>query len=100
MILAHAIRRQNQFLTWSQCQAQAWKVAKLQTALRGGVVVFTYQKQDGEVRRAEGTLSADLITYQAKGTGRPAPITVVKYFDLERKAFRSFRAERILSIAA
>ena len=98
--LAWSIRRQNQFLTWGQCQAQAWKVVKLRAALHAGKTTFTYQKNDGEVRQAVGTLNAGFFSYTNKGSDRAELPTVVKYFDLEKNAFRSFRAERILSIAA
>lgn len=100
LTMAHAIRRQNQFLTWGQCQAQAWKVARLRSALRAGATRFTFQKQDGEVREALGTLNNSLFQYEHKGTDRAECPTVVKYFDLDKNAWRSFRAERILQVAA
>lgn len=100
LTLAWTIYRQNQFLTFGQCQASAWKVAKLRVALRAGETRFTFQKTDGEVRTAVGTLNTSLFTYQHKGTDRAESVAVVKYFDLDKKAWRSFRAERILSIAA
>lgn len=100
MTLAHSIKKQNVMLTFSQCLAQAWKVVKLRRALRAGVVVFTYQKNDGEVRTATGTLNGDLFQYDRKGTDRAELPNVIKYFDLEKNAFRSFRAERIMSVAA
>ncbi|MEI6410270.1 MAG: SH3 beta-barrel fold-containing protein [Bacteroidota bacterium] len=98
--MAHAIRRQNQFLTWGQCQAQAWKVARLRAALRTGATRFTFQKQDGEVREAYGTLNSELFQYDHKGSDRAESPTAIKYFDLEKNAWRSFRAERILQVAA
>lgn len=100
LLMAWAIRRQNQFLTWGQCQAQAWKVIRLRAALRVGVASFTFQKNDGEVREAKGTLNAQLFQYEHKGTDRSESLTVVKYFDLDKNAWRSFRAERILTVAA
>lgn len=100
MTLAWQIKRQNQFLTFGQAQRQAWQVCRLQTALRAGAVRFTFQKNDGEVREAYGTTNTALFTYTYKGEERaPAPCQI-KYFDLEKSAWRSFRAERILSVAA
>lgn len=98
--LAHAMRKQNTFLTWSQCLVQAWKVIKLKNQLREGIVSFSFQKTNGEVREAKGTLSTEHFNYTSKGTSKPSPITLVKYFDMEKNSFRSFRAERILNIAA
>ena len=100
LTLAHAIRRQNQFLTWGQCQAQAWQVVRLRAALRAGATRFTFQKQDGEVREAYGTLNTALFQYDYKGTDRAESPTAIRYFDLDKNAWRSFRAERILQVAA
>lgn len=100
LTLAHQIRRQNQFLTWGQCQAQAWKVARLRLALRAGAARFTFQKQDGEMREAYGTLNPDLFRYEHKGGDRAECPTAIKYFDLDKNAWRSFRAERIMQVAA
>lgn len=98
--LAWAIRRQNQFLAWGQCQAQAWQVVRLRAALRAGATRFTFQKQDGEVREAYGTLNPALFQYEAKGSDRAENLTAIKYYDLDKQAWRSFRAERILRVAA
>ena len=98
--LAWAIRRQNQFLTWGQCQAQAWQVVRLRAALRTGATRFTFQKQDGEVREAYGTLNPSLFQYEHKGSDRAENPTAIKYYDLDKNAWRSFRAERILKVAA
>ncbi|MFN8304039.1 MAG: SH3 beta-barrel fold-containing protein [Saprospiraceae bacterium] len=100
LALAWAIRRQNQFLTWGQCQAQAWQVARLRHRLRAGAARFTFQKQDGEVREAYGTLNPALFQYEHKGTDRAESPTAIRYFDLDKNAWRSFRAERILKVAA
>lgn len=98
--MAWAIRRQNPAFTWGSCQIAAWKVARLRVALRAGVASFTFQKTDGEVREAKGTLNADLFQYERKGTDRAEIVTVIKYYDLDKNAWRSFRAERILTVAA
>ena len=98
--LAHQIRRQNQFLTWGQCQAQAWQIVRLRAALHLGATRFVFQKQDGEVREAYGTLNPTLFQYEHKGSDRAESPTAIKYFDLDKNAWRSFRAERILKVAA
>jgi stalled ribosome rescue protein Dom34 len=100
LTMAWAIRRQNPLFTWSQCQVQAWKVARLRASLRTGVASFTFQNNEGEVRAAKGTLNTDLFQYDYKGTKRGESVTVVKYFDLEKNAWRSFRADRFLTVAA
>lgn len=96
MKLAHAIKKQNIFLSWGQCQKQAWKVARLKDAMQTRIVNFIYQKQNGEVRTAKGTLSGSFFNYETKNSKRNDPMTAIKYFDWDKQAFRSFRAERIL----
>lgn len=100
LTLAWAIKKQNQFLGFGYCQKKAWEITKLKKALRTGVARFTFQKNDGEIREATGTLNADFFTYTSKVSNRAELPCVIKYFDLEKNAFRSFRAERFLSMAA
>lgn len=92
--LAWAIRKESN-LAWGQCQRQAWAVVKLRNTLAVAAVEFSYLKENGETRKAHGTLSATLFTYENKGTGTPAKPTVVRYWDLDAAAFRSFRADRL-----
>lgn len=98
--LAHQIRKQNRFLSWSQCQRTAWQVARLKAALHGGAVRFRFQKTDGEIREAYGTTADGLFEYERKGTGGTPSPCQIKYFDLDKGAWRSFRAERFLGLAA
>lgn len=97
--LAWSIKKQNSFLSFSYCLKQAWSIVKLQSSLRTNVVTFEFQKNDGEVRRAVGTLDTTRFDYSRKtDTSRELP-NVIKYFDLEKNAWRSFRAERFLKAA-
>ena len=92
--LAWAIRKESN-LTWGQCQRQAWAAVKLRNTLAVAAVEFAYLKENGETRKAYGTLCPSLFTYESKGTGSPAKLTVVRYWDLDAAAFRSFRADRL-----
>ena len=92
--LAWAIRKESG-LPWGQCQRQAWAVAKLRNTLAVAIAEFSYTKENGETRKASGTLCPDLFTYESKGTGAAAKPTVVRYWDIDAGAFRSFRAERL-----
>ncbi len=100
LTLAHAIRRENASLSWGTCQRSAWKAARLRAALRTGPARFTFTKETGEVREALGTLNNDLFQYEYKGSGRTESKTAIRFFDLEKNAFRSCKAERILQVAA
>ena len=94
--LAWAIRKQSG-LSWGECQNRAWRVARLRAAMQAGPVGFAYLKEDGSERRALGTLNSELFQYESKGTGKASGSAVVKYWDIEAGAFRSFRAERLLA---
>jgi hypothetical protein len=87
--LTHAIIR-NHGWNFSDAQKQAWKIFRLKAEMRTGHVPFTYMKKDGTIRQATGTLD---VVYKAKrkpSSGRTS--AAVKYFDLEKNAWRSFQA--------
>ena len=82
---------------------------ELITHLGSGRVWFVYQKLDGTMREACGTLckgiSSDFDNYKCKGT--PAPKQPDKwvtedfvYWDLEEVGFRTFKASRVVKIKA
>lgn len=95
--LANTLHYQ-QGLTKSEALTKAWKVIKLKEAMKSDQVNFTYQKKDGTTRQATGTTSNQYFTYQRK-TDRPQSLTLVTYYDLEKKNFRSFQASNILQVA-
>lgn len=100
MRLAWRLYRENKRqLAFGACMVAAWKVLRLNAALQHGLVRFSFQKLNGEVREAVGTLRSDLFVVPPKTTDRPEFLTVVRYFDLDKNAIRSFRAERILRVA-
>lgn len=100
LTLAWIIRKQNNGLTWGECQAAAWLAVRLRSALYTGPVHFQFTKQDGTTRNATGTLSRDLFTYESKGGPVRENPLLVKYYDLEKQAFRSCRVDRLTGIAA
>lgn len=61
--------------------------------MRNGIVRFYFQKIDGTIREAWGTLRADLIPQQGgeSGATRKANETVQTYFDTERQEYRCFK---------
>lgn len=75
-------------------------------ALHNGEVEFKFKKKDGSTREARGTLKADLMDVEPKATDKKVedgkkkrfvPPTVIVYWDLDSKAFRSFRKENFIS---
>ncbi len=98
--LAWAIRQKNPGLSQSDAETAAEKVLRLFHALQQGLVRFTFRKQNGEIRQAVGTLRPDLFVQPPKSIEQTEYLTVLRYYDIEKDAIRSLRAERILKIAA
>ena len=80
---------------------------ELITRLGEGRVWFVYRKEDGTEREACGTLcpgiSEEFDSYEVKGSKKKAdqwPTEVFVYWDLERQAFRTFKASRLIKIKA
>ena len=74
-----------------------------------GIVAFTYMKDDGSIRHARGTLcdgvSEKFDEWKRKQAEKPKDKAkesedsvkqVVKYWDVDKEAFRSFKAENLL----
>lgn len=67
--------------------------------MRGEVVRFCYQKLDGSIRYAIGTLQSDAVKANVAGTGIPKRFYgMFAYLDLEKMAWRGFKEERIIGI--
>lgn len=74
---------------------QSWKVLKLKTALKNGIVKFFYQKLNGEIRTAWGTLKEDMIP-ETKGTERKKNESLITYYDNEKASYRSFKIANLI----
>lgn len=81
----------------AEAMKQSWKVLKLKEALKKGVVKFYYQKLNGEIRTAWGTLKEGLIP-ETKGTERKKNDSLVTYYDNEKQAFRSLKIANLIKI--
>lgn len=78
------------------CLSKAWQLYRLAKKMRTEAVEFTFEKADGTLRKAIGTLK-DVAQF-VKGTGNPATEKVFHYWDLEQVAFRCFKIENLISI--
>ena len=77
------------------CLSKAWALYRLTTRMRREIVTFAYEKADGSLRKAKGTLKD--ISNLIKGTGSENYKTV-RYFDVEANGFRSFKVENLITI--
>mgnify|MGYP001217248065 CR=1 FL=1 len=60
-----------------------------------GIVTFAYEKADGSLRKAKGTLKD--VQSLIKGTGSENYKTV-RYFDVDANGFRSFKVENFITV--
>lgn len=81
--------------TFSVCLAKAWQLYRLSKRMRKEVVTFAYEKADGSLRKAKGTLKD--VQSMIKGTGSENYKTV-RYFDVEANSFRSFRIDNLVTV--
>ena len=109
MRAAHAIQKSNPVIlrgvsiTQSQAVKYAWWFESFRLKLQNSIYRFSYFKTDGPIREATGTLNLELIPEQDHPKGdmsdgfarEPAP-GVFTYYDLEKKAWRSFRCENFI----
>jgi len=67
--------------------------------MRGEVVRFCYQKLNGEIRFAVGTLQSDSVQANIVGTGMPKRFYgMFAYIDLQKMSWRGFKEEKLIGI--
>ncbi len=82
---------------WSVCLKKAWLLFRLNKEMHNGEVTFYFEKKDGSLRKAVGTLKMDKIDYEFKSDNQPK-VTTFAYFDVEADSFRSFKIENFMMI--
>ena len=87
--IAHATGKQ-----FAVCLAKAWALYRLKKAMKQGVVSFAYEKADGTLRKAKGTLNVLREITRKPGTPKTGSFP---YFDTEACAFRSFKIENLVA---
>ena len=90
--------RSNLFSSFSECLKASWRRAKLVRQMREGIARFAFiKKSDGSTRNAIGTLRNGNFSYENKSTTRKNNPANVKYFDIEKNAFRSFNIQNLIA---
>lgn len=83
-------------------QGQAFLVLDLLNAMEGDVAHFRFRKKDGTLRSAYGTREPEIIDRYATsgegGEGAEPRTGTVAFFDIEKRAWRSFRVETLIDI--
>lgn len=75
----------------------AWLNVKLKAEMKKRIVKFYFQKVDGSLREAYGTMNPETIP-EPTGTRKPAD-TVQTYFDTEKQEYRCFKKANLIRIA-
>jgi len=84
-------------ISLSEAMKKVWTLFKLRKAMKKGVVKFYFQKVDGTLREAYGTLMSDRIP-ATKGEKKTADTCQV-YFDCEKDEWRCFKKANLVRIA-
>lgn len=96
MTLAWQFVKRNGF-SMSEALKAAWANMKLRTAMNNRIVKFYFQKVDGSIREAYGTLKENLIP-ATNGDNRKRNDTVQVFFDTEKQEWRCFKKANLISI--
>ena len=94
MRLAWQFVKRNGF-TLAAALKMAWRNAKLKIEMQARIAKFYYQKVDGTIREAFGTLNSRLMP-QTSGDTRRKNDTVQVYFDTERQEWRCFKKANLI----
>lgn len=84
--------------TLSDALKQAWMNFKLKREMVKGIVKFYYQKVDGSLREAFGTLKSNLMPPIQGNDRRLKNPTVQVYFDTERQEYRCFKVANLVRL--
>lgn len=97
MQLAWQFVRRNGY-SMSEALKTAWRNIKVKMMMKQRIVKFYFQKVDGSLREAYGTLSESIVPTTGE-TGRRTNDTVQTYFDTEKSAWRCFKKANLIKIA-
>jgi hypothetical protein len=98
MQMAWQFVKRNGF-TMSEALHAAWLNFKLKVRMAVAIVKFYFQKVDGSIREAYGTLNASMMPEIGGEDTRKKNDTVQTYYDTEVQAWRCFKRANLLRIA-
>lgn len=98
MQMAWQFVKRNGF-TMSEALHAAWLNFKLKVRMAVAIVKFYFQKVDGSIREAYGTLSASIVPQTSGNDTRKKNDTVQTYYDTERQEWRCYKRANLLRIA-
>lgn len=96
MTLAWQMVKKNGY-TMAEALKTAWRNIKLRTQMQQRIVKFYFQKVDGSIREAYGTLKETLVPATGDDN-RKKNDTVQVFFDTEKQAWRCFKKANLISV--
>lgn len=83
---------------WRECIIKAWQLYRLADNMRNGLVKFSYQKLDGTLRFAVGTLQGTSAGISVSGKKKTKPsYKIFSYFDIDKCQYRCFKVENFIT---
>ena len=98
MQMAWQFVKRNGF-TMAEALRVAWINFKLRVRMAVAIVKFYFQKVDGSIREAYGTLNENIMPATSGNDNRRKNDTVQVYFDTEVQEYRCFKKANLLRIA-
>ena len=98
MQMAWQFVKRNGF-TMAEALRVAWINFKLRVRMAVAIVKFYFQKVDGSIREAYGTLNENIMPATSGNDNRRKNDTVQVYFDTEVQEYRCFKKANLLRLA-
>ena len=78
-------------ISLSEALKKAWRNFKLVLKMKSGIVKFYFNKVDGSIREAYGTLSEKLMPTTTGNEKRAKNASIQVYFDTEKQEWRCYK---------
>ena len=84
-------------LSLSEALKKAWSLFKLVKKMKTGVASFRFEKVDGSIRQAFGTLEESRLPKIESKSNRSKSPFIQTYFDVEKQEFRCFKIINLIA---
>ena len=78
------------------CLSKAWQLYQLSKQMKSSIITFYFEKKDGTLRKAQGTLKSDYLPTSTAQNNRLSSPKVFTYFDTEINEYRAFKVENFI----
>jgi hypothetical protein len=96
---AQLIKKYDRQLSWSKCMLLGWAKAKVMAAIQNGATI-TYTTDSGNQVARQAVSLTNYTPANGNGAARKTSPLACVYFDKDADGIRSFRIDRLVSVAA